>query len=91
MQDARGLYYLPRPGIPAVRMYVRRALGGEVEFRMWDAEHEEVWTKHDWIPLSVIRMAAELFRSEHKDSDPVSLYDVDVAEALLREQEKKRS
>lgn len=90
MEDKLGLYYLPRPSIPAVRMYVQRNNDGEVEFRMWDAEHPEVWEKHNWLSISTIKMAAELFQSEHKDSDPLSLYDYAVAESLLREKEHKR-
>lgn len=43
MQDSLGVYYLPRPGIPAVRVYVRRGDSGEIEFRMWDQDHPEVW------------------------------------------------
>lgn len=43
MQDSLGVYYLPRPGIPAVRVYVRRGESGEIEFRMWDQDHPEVW------------------------------------------------
>ena len=85
MEDQRGLYYHPRPTVPAVRMYVRRGNEGDVEFRMWDAEHPEVWDKHDWLPFGVIEMAAEMFCSEHKDSDPLSMYDISVAEGLLRE------
>ena len=61
MQDSLGVYYLPRPGIPAVRVYVRRGESGEIEFRMWDQDHPEVWEKHQWLsgklqPYSVRRM-----------------------------------
>ena len=61
MEDSRGLYYLPRPGIPQVRMYVRRGEGGAVEFRMWDSGHPEVWDKHEWLPLSVVEKAAGMY------------------------------
>ena len=87
MEYSLGLYYLPRPGIPQVRMYVRRGESGAVEFRMWDSAHPEVWDKHEWLPLSVIEKAAGMYRSSpgHEDQDPLAIYDSVVAESLLRE------
>ena len=73
MEDSLGLYYLPRPGIPQVRMYVRRGEGGAVEFRMWDSGHPEVWDKH------------ECSSPGHEGQDPMAIYDSVVAESLLRE------
>ncbi len=85
MEDSRGKYYLPRPSLPAVRMYVRRGADGSVEFRMWDAEHPEVWEKHRWITMDVIAMAAGLFQERDPSWKPEKIYDLSVAEALLRE------
>ena len=78
MQDSLGVYYLPRPGIPAVRVYVRRG-------------DPEVWEKHQWLPLSVIRKAAAIFREAHagSDEDPMVIYDNVVAESLLRERKRR--
>ncbi len=88
MEDSLGLYYLPQPSIPAMRIYVRRGEGG-IEFRMWDAEHPEVWEKHQWLTSDIIALAAQMFQSEHADgASPASYYDVRVAEALLEEREK---
>ena len=77
MQDSLGVYYLPRPGIPAVRV--------------WDQDHPEVWEKHQWLPLSVIRKAAAIFREAHagSDEDPMVIYDNVVAESLLRERKRR--
>ena len=87
MEDSRGVYYLPKPGVPSVRVYVRRGEDG-IEFRMWDREHEEVWEKHQWLPYEVISKAAAMFRDMHAGSaDPLAIYDNVVAEAILREKE----
>lgn len=90
MEDANGIYYYPNPTIPQVRVYVRRGEDGSIEFRMWDADHEEVWEKHGWISMDVVNAAIELFGSAHDDSwHPEAIYDASVAEALLQEQETK--
>jgi hypothetical protein len=88
MRDERGLYYYPQPGNSKVRVYVRPGDGDAVEFRLWQAEYPEVWEKHDWIPLDVIRQAAQLYRergSGRTPGDPLVLYDETVARALLQE------
>ncbi|MDO4840447.1 MAG: hypothetical protein Q3990_07215 [Desulfovibrionaceae bacterium] len=89
MEDSLGLYYLPQPSIPAVRIYVRRNEEGSIEFRMWDADHPEVWEKHQWLTSDIIALAAQMFKSEHDNgASPESNYDLRVAEALLEEQEQ---
>lgn len=91
MEDSLGLYYLPNPTLPAVRVYVRRAEDGSdtIEYRMWDAEHEEVWEKHQWINMEVIAAAAEFFGQTHENNwQPMKIYDNNVAEALLKEKEQ---
>lgn len=86
MKDERGLYYFPQAGNHEARVYVRRGELGEIEFRLWQAHHPEVWEKHGWIPLSVIENAARLYRAERNpEADPLKLYDVAVAQVLLRE------
>ena len=91
MEDSRGLYYYPNPALTAVRVYVRRAEDGGIEFCMWDAEHPEVWEKHGWICMETINMARELFAGEHDDGwHPEKIYDAAVAEALLKEKEKAK-
>lgn len=86
MQDERGLYYHAQAGNPKARVYVRRGPDGEVEFRLWEMEHPEVWDKHPWLPISVIREAASLYKEERNpDANPLLLYDLAVAESLLKE------
>jgi hypothetical protein len=88
MRDERGLYYHPQPGNPKARVYVRAGNGDEVEFRLWQADYPEVWEKHEWISLDVIRQAAQLYRGREDGSvrgDPLALYDESVARALLQE------
>lgn len=86
MRDERGVYYHPQPGNSHVRMYVRNGIDGEVEFRMWESEHPEVWDRHPWLPMAVICDAADLYKTERNEqADPLKLYDLDVARALLRE------
>lgn len=85
MRDERGLYYYPQAGNHAARVYVRRGPDGEVEFRMWHRDYPDVWEDHQWLSFNVIRDAAELFRQERNpEADPLKLYDIAVARALLR-------
>lgn len=87
MKDERGLYYYPEPGDTKARVYVRRGEEG-VEFRLWQAEHAEVWEKHHWLPVSVIRSAAAVYARSGRGApgaDPMRLYDESVAVALLEE------
>ncbi|MGN0008648.1 MAG: hypothetical protein ACI33N_03205 [Desulfovibrionaceae bacterium] len=89
MRDERGLYYFPQAGNVKAKMYVRRN-GGEIEFRLWQADYPEVWEKHCWLPMGVIRRAAALYtQGKGPDAaDPTRLYDVQVAEALIAEAER---
>ncbi len=86
MKDERGLYYYPNPGKTSVRVYVRRAANGDVEFRLWESEHPVVWEKHGWIPTQVIERAARMYKGMGRESDPLLLYDAHVARALLTEE-----
>lgn len=93
MKDERGLYYFPQPGNAKARVYVRRGADGGVEFRLWEANHPEVWEEHPWLPTAVLRDAARLYRDERRGpgrgaADPLLLYDESVAEVLLREDER---
>ena len=88
MKDERGLYYHPQAGNNQARVYVRRGPDGEVEFRLWQADHPEIWEHHPWLSLDVVRNAARLYRTErNEEADPLKLYDLAVARALLREDE----
>lgn len=88
MRDERGLYYYAEPGNTKVRVYVRRNPAGGIDFRLWEIENPQVWDKHGWVPHEVIVQAAALYREERNpNSNPLLLYDVNVANALLKEDE----
>ena len=86
MKDELGLYYHPEAGNSLTRVYVRSGPAGEVEFRLWRADHPEVWERHPWISMDVVQSAARVYRQERNaGSDPLKLYDLAVGRALLRE------
>ena len=84
MKDEKGVYYHAQPGNVKVRVYVRK--NDEIEFRLWAAEHPEVWERHGWVPWSAICQAAELYKKERNpNANPLNLYDCKVAAALLED------
>lgn len=85
MQDALGIYYYPNPAEKRVRMYVRKRFG-QVEFRLWNREHPEIWERHDWIPYEAIEEAAAEYRTRKAGADPLAMYDVQVAERILADE-----
>ncbi|THB68676.1 MAG: hypothetical protein D6E12_06095 [Desulfovibrio sp.] len=82
MQDTLGAFYYPDPSDKSTRMYVRKA-GGNIEFRMWHAKHKDIWDKHEWIPIDVVRKAAA--QDPERKKFHLSLYDLNVAKAVLAE------
>ncbi len=88
MHDERGSYYYPNPADPDSRVYVRRGEGG-MEFRLWHAGYPMVWEKHGWVPQAALEQAAAMYRDMGKGGDPMALYDVNVARALLREERRR--
>ena len=47
-----------------------------------------MWERHPWLNMAVVRRAAGLYRQERSNGlDPLKLYDIAVARALLREDE----
>ena len=88
MKDDRGLYYYPNPQHKRVRMYVRLAADGQVEFRMFDADEPTVWERHGWMPMDAVRQAAAMYKASGRDVDPLALYDEAVARAVLGEEGK---
>jgi hypothetical protein len=65
-------------------MYVR-SVDGTIQFRLWNAEHDEVWERHEWLPYDVIEAAAEMYRERGADRNPLALYDLEVAQRLLKD------
>lgn len=89
MKDDNGLYYYPDPSDTKTRVYVRQGAGG-VEFRLWRADHPEVWEKHQWLAHGVIEAAAAMYKERNEKADPLALYDLNVAKALIKDEERKR-
>jgi hypothetical protein len=90
-KDELGLYYYPVPGNKKVRMYVRNSMHG-VEFRLWNADHPEVWEKHEWIPIDVVQRATNVYQQERNaEKNPMDLYDLEIARRLLRDENKEDS
>ena len=88
MRDERGLYYYPNPADTRGRVYVRQ--GGEgVEFRLWHADHPMVWERHDWVPQAALEKAAAMYRDMGNSANPMALYDIAVATALLAEEKRR--
>lgn len=82
MKDDLGLYYYPNPLQKKFRMYVKE-MHGEICFRMWNSEDPELWKTHGWVPYGAIREAAALY--DGKTIDPKQAYDIEVAQALMKQ------
>ncbi|EFK09081.1 conserved hypothetical protein [delta proteobacterium NaphS2] len=87
MKDERGNYYYPFPQNKKVRMYVQEK-DGMVQFRLWNSDDSKLWEEHGWIPYDAILQAAEMYKNKSdkkSDFDPNRAYDLDAAQALLKE------
>lgn len=87
MRDEHGSYYYPNPVDVKSRVYVRQGLV-DIEFRLWHADHPQVWEKHGWLSRTTLAEAAAVYRERGSGADPLLLYDVSVARALLKEEAK---
>jgi hypothetical protein len=85
MKDNKGLYYYPNANNKKIRMYVQRQ-NQQVFFRLWSQDDPKLYDQHGWVPYEAILAAADLY--EGKAFDPKSAYDIDLAEALLKEENK---
>ena len=85
MKDQLGLYYYPNPADKRVRMYVRHRYG-QVEFRLWNGEHPQIWDGHDWVPYDAIVAAAAEYKKRKTGVDPLDMYDIHVSERLLADE-----
>ncbi len=86
MQDEIAPYYYPNPSNHKERMYVREE-EGVIQFRLWNQDIPEIWEKHGWLDYDLISRAAALYSGD--GPNPLSLYDMDSASFLLKEQKKK--
>ena len=92
MKDARGIYYLPSLQKRDTRMYVRLNASGKIEFRLFSEENPEIWEKHDWLTLDVIKQAAKMYKDlGRQDRNPLGLYDEDVAQRLITDEGRNGS
>ena len=82
MKDKRGLYYYPYPQNKRIKTYVRR-FGNNIEFRLWNEDDAKLWEEHGWVSHDAITQAAKLFGK--RGFDPIEVYDVELAKALLAE------
>jgi hypothetical protein len=89
VHDASGFYYYPNPEDVQSRVYVRQGLG-DIEFRLWHSAYPEVWERHGWVAYSTIEQLAALYKERGSGSDPLALYDINVARALVKEQRRKQ-
>ena len=88
MKDDKGRYYHPDPSDAGTRVYVRQGAGG-VEFRLWRSDRPDVWEKHDWLAHDVVAAAAAMYRERGGGADPLRFYDLNVARALVKDEERK--
>ncbi len=84
MKDEHGVYYYPSMQDRNVRMYVRENEDEVIEYRLFNVLYPEVWERHEWITLDVVRTAARMYHNEKRN--PLALYDEAVARRLLAEQ-----
>jgi len=85
MKDDKGVFYYPNPAEKRVRMYVRERYG-DVEFRLWNQEHPQIWERHDWVPYDAIVEAAGEYSKQGAKADPLEMYDINVAKRLLADE-----
>ena len=89
MQDKNGIFYYPYPENKRIRMYVREQ-EGSIEFRLANADHPEIWERHGWIDMDIIKRGAKIFKEERKGkADPTAIYDLETAWFLIKESKKK--
>lgn len=89
MQDKNGIFYYPNPKNKRIRMYVRDA-NGTIEFRLDNADYPEIWERHGWLDMDIIKRGAQMFKQERNaETDPTALYDFQLASYLLKEARKK--
>lgn len=88
MQDKEGIFYYPYPENKRIRMYVREQ-DGAVEFRLSNLDHPEIWERHGWLDMDIIKRGARMFEERGAKADPTKIYDLDTARYLLKETGKK--
>ena len=88
MQDKDGIFYYPYPENKRIRMYVREQ-GGTIEFRLSNIDHPEIWERHGWLDMDIIKRSAKMYEERGSKVDPTKIYDLETARYLLKEARKK--
>lgn len=88
MQDKDGIFYYPYPGNKRIRMYVREQ-DGAIEFRLSNVDYPEIWDRHGWLDMDLIKRGAQMFAERGSKADPTRIYDLETARFLLAEARKK--
>lgn len=88
MQDKDGIFYYPYPGNKRIRMYVREQ-DGNIEFRLSNVDHPEIWERHGWLDMDIIKRGARMFEERGAKADPTKIYDIETARFLIKEAKKK--
>jgi hypothetical protein len=65
-------------------MYVR-ARDGAIWFRLWNADDDRLWDEHGWVPYEAVKQAQDSYDGEA--FDPAQAYDLQLAKALIEENE----
>jgi hypothetical protein len=47
-------------------------------------DYPEIWERHGWLDMDMIKRAAEMYQGKSGD-DPLKLYDINVAMAVLKD------
>lgn len=89
MKDERGVYYYPFPQNKKVRMYVRQA-DDTIYFRLWNSDDPELWGQHGWLPYEAIQQATAMY-DQKNDFNPKQAYDLQIAEATLKDHPESAS
>ena len=88
MQDKDGIFYYPNPANKRIRMYVREN-EGNIEFRLSNVDHPEIWEYHGWIDIDIVRRGARMFEERGSKVDPTNIYDLETARYLIKDARKK--
>lgn len=87
MKDKHGLYFYPRIEEKKLRMYVREH-EGHIQFRLWNQDYPLIWKKHPWTDHEAILKAHALYKEQGKTTDPLLMYDLNVAKRLIEDDKR---
>ena len=88
-QDGQLMVVYRRTDGSDAQVYVREQ-EGSIEFRLANADHPEIWERHGWIDMDIIKRGAKIFKEERKGkADPTAIYDLETAWFLIKESKKK--